>query len=254
MNAYTTLFQPGSDHLGKLDIDGTKTSSNRNKRMPAITDVTHRVCKRQGISRIAGQPSASQEGLCSLQLGNVNDENPVINYSLSGFALLDTTNKCQPCRRSLLQHVLLQADVYLTEEEGVAAIWRDAPVLMFEPRTSNIPVAIEIPSNESHHIGRRPLGLLEAPATAPASPVVAITVAVLVQNPGAEHRLYEAEELLHVGLQEVRSQQVVTEVHRLVPAATNGTGHHMVGAPPIPGQGGGRLHHRATSASSIHVL
>jgi hypothetical protein len=28
----------------------------------------------------------------------------------------------------------------------------------------------------------------------------------------------------------------------------------MVGAPPIPGQGGGRLHHRATSASSIHVL
>lgn len=27
----------------------------------------------------------------------------------------------------------------------------------------------------------------------------------------------------------------------------------MEGASPVPGQGGGRLHHRATSASSIHV-
>jgi hypothetical protein len=43
-------------------------------------------------------------------------------------------------------------------------------------------------------------------------------------------------------------------VHRLVPAATNGAGHHMVRAPPVPGKGRGRLHHRASSASSIHVL
>lgn len=140
---------------------------------------------------------------------------------------------------------------YLTEKDGVAAIWRDAPVLVFEPRTPDIPVAIEIPSDQSHHIRRRPLGLMEVPATAPALSVVA--VGVLVQDPGAEHRLYETEELLYVGLQEVGSQQVVTEVHSLVPAATNSTGRHMVRATPVSGQGGGRLHHRSTLASLIHV-
>lgn len=85
---------------------------------------------------------------------------------------------------------------YLTEEDGIAAIWLDAPVLMFEPRTPDITIAIEIASNEFHHIGRRPPRMLEASASAPP----AIAVAVLIQNPGAEDRLYEGEELLHIGL------------------------------------------------------
>jgi len=135
----------------------------------------------------------------------------------------------------------LLVDVYLAEEDSVAALWRDAPVVMFVSRTPDISVAMEVLSKECHHIRRRPLGLLQTSTGAP--PVVTI----LVQHPSAEYRLYKAEQLLHVGF------QVVTEMHRLVVAVTQGAGHHMVRAPPVPGQGGGRLHHFATSAASTHI-
>jgi hypothetical protein len=91
---------------------------------------------------------------------------------------------------------------YLAKEDGVAAIWLDAPVLMLKPRATDIPIAIKIASDKFHHIGRRPPGVLKAPA--PTSPVISIAVTVLVQNPGAEHRLDEGEELLYIGLQELR--------------------------------------------------
>ncbi|PSN39234.1 hypothetical protein C0J52_11018 [Blattella germanica] len=74
-------------------------------------------------------------------------------------------------------------------------------MMVFEPRTADVSVAIEIASNESDDICRRPSGLLEAPTPAPASS--APVIVIFVNDPSAEDSLYKAKQLLHVWLQKL---------------------------------------------------
>ena len=73
--------------------------------------------------------------------------------------------------------------------------------MVLKPRASDVPIAIEIPSNEGDDISRGPPGLLETSAPAPTFP--SSVIFILIHYPGAKNSFYEAKELLHIGFKEL---------------------------------------------------